>query len=149
MIAKGASCLLAQLSDPRYPGVLPGLELRPEALVASANFFTCCSGSGLRLDAKATVTVACHMSQRLRLARQVYQTWVRQDGDGAATAWRQMALDSPHMVACHDEVWAGISTFRKLRRVSPSRRLRLWLRSEGRPSRRGPPLNCFRLGPWG
>ena len=104
MIAKGANCLLAQLSDPRYPGVLPGLELRPEALVASANFFTCCSGSGLRLDAKATVTVACHMSQRLRLARQVYQTWVRQDGDGAATAWRQMALDSPHMVACRQRL---------------------------------------------
>ena len=122
MISKGAGCLLAQLSDPRYPGVLPGLELTSEALVASANFFTCCAGSGLRLDAAATVTVACHMSQRLRLARKVYQTWLRQDGDGAATAWRQMALDSPHLLACRQRL-ADIAASRARRGLGWNKRL--------------------------
>ncbi len=122
MIAKGASCLLAQLSDPRYPGVLPGLELTSEAIVASANFFTCCSGSGLRLNAAATVTVACHMSHRLRLARKVYQTWVRQDADGAATAWRQLALDSAQMVACRQRL-ADIAASRSRRGLGWNKRL--------------------------
>ena len=121
MIGARTSCLLAQLSDPRYPGVLPGLELTPEAMVASANFFTCCSGSGLRLDAAATVTVACHMSQRLRLARQVYQTWARRDGDGAATAWRSMALDSQQMVACRQRL-ADIAASRARRGLGWNKR---------------------------
>jgi len=122
MTGRRTSCLLAQLSDPRYPGVLPGLELTSEAIVASANFFTCCGGSGLRLDPSATVTVACHMSQRLRLARKVYQTWVRQDADGAATAWRQMALDSAHMVACRQRL-ADIAASRSRRGLGWNKRL--------------------------
>ena len=96
----GLSCRLAQLSDERHRGALPGLQLTASGLVADPRFFNCCHGRGLRTDSEGQVTVACQMSARLRRSRAVVQRWLAHHSGEVNDLRRDLAADNLVARAC-------------------------------------------------
>lgn len=75
------SCLLKCLENPRFSGILTGLDLAGDVAMPIPKEFKCCSGSALRLAADSSV-VRCGLTQRLQtvqeLLRNFEANWGRQ-----------------------------------------------------------------------
>ena len=65
-------CPVGRLSDPQLPGAGFGLASDQGVIVPDPRVFTCCGGTGFR-DASPNTVLQCRLSERLKLARTVFQ----------------------------------------------------------------------------
>ncbi|MBM4253550.1 MAG: hypothetical protein FJ146_16400 [Deltaproteobacteria bacterium] len=96
----GGSCRLTLLQDAQVPGVLPGIDLQAQPPIAAPNYFSCCSGTGLRLDERQDVTYACALAQRLRLLRQTATQWQTTAPDQFQAQWPLLANEPEQLLVC-------------------------------------------------
>lgn len=72
-----SGCLLASLADVRLIDVLPGLIIEEKGLRLDDLAFSCCDGTGRRLDSAANTTLACDLQARLESLRKLFRQFER------------------------------------------------------------------------